>query len=366
MRAAPLKTALLRSFPPPAFMRMRGVGIDVTDRAIKYLVFDDLREGLRVNTWGTIDLADGAIVKGAIEDPQAVTKALSDIRAKTGMPFAYVSLPEERAYLFITTIPKSASTSEARTAIELTLKENVPLSPTEAVFDFVPLEAGEGSQTHVAVSVYPEAIVEQYVAVVREAGFTPIAFEIEGAAAARAIAQSEAKEAAMVVDLGRAGSGVSIVNAGTLVFTSTLEVSGDDITRALSRGLNISYAEAETLKAKHGFVKNAENEAAFNAMVGIVSALRDEVMKHFAYWQVHSAKEYSFAQPIGQIVLVGGNANIKGFREYLAAQSPVPVTFGNVWGIVASFEEYVPPIHRIESYRYATAIGLALRGVGRP
>ena len=36
---------------------------------------------------------------------------------------------------------------------------------------------------------------------------------------------------------------------------------------------------------------------------------------------------------------------------------------GGVGGHVASFDEYIPPIDRKHSLQYATAIGLALRGL---
>jgi type IV pilus assembly protein PilM len=213
-----------------------------------------------------------------------------------------------------------------------------------------------------AVSVYPQEVVAEYVAVAEEAGLMPLSFEIEGGAASRATVSDNAQETVMLIDLGKAGAGVSIVNGCSLAFTSTLEVTGDDLTRAISRNLNVSYAQAETLKKEKGFVKRPESEDVFNALLGTVSALRDEVVKHFAYWQVHSAKEYSFAKPIRRVLLVGGNANLRGLREYLSAALDVPVERGNVWVNVAPFEEYIPPISRVESYRYATAIGLALRG----
>lgn len=358
--------SLLRYFPPPSFMRMRGVGIDMTDRAIKHLLLNDDRGTLRVATYGFHELPEGAIEKGAIKDPRPVVEALRAIRATVDTEFAYISLPEDHAYLFITAVPGNASHAEIRSAVELTLKENVPISPTEAVFDFSPLcEVTEDGSAQMAVSVYPAEVVSEYAAVLQEAGFMPLSFEIEGGAASRSVIPSQSQETVMLVDMGRAGAGISIVNGCSLAFTSTLEVCGDDLTRAISRSLNVSYAEAEKLKIEHGFIKTPETEAIFSAVVGIISALRDEILKHLAYWQVHSAQEYSFAKPVSKIVLVGGNTNIKGFREYLAAQSPVPVVKGNVWANVASFDEYIPPIHRIQSYRYATAIGLALRGVQR-
>jgi type IV pilus assembly protein PilM len=363
---ARVKRMLLRIFPPPQFVRMQAVGVDVTDFSLKYLLLSDDRGKPRVAKWGIEELPAGAIEKGVIKEPRAVTEALRKVQRATGVPFVHLSLPEEHAYLFITDIPAVASIADTRSVIELKLKENVPLSPAETVFDYAPLcEVNQHGVAQAAVSVYPQDVVAEYVAVCTEAGLMPLSFEIEGAAASRATVSDATQETVMLVDLGKAGAGVSIMNGCSLAFTSTLEVTGDDLTRAISRTLNVSYAEAERLKKEKGFVKRPESEDVFAALLGTASALRDEIVKHFAYWQVHSAKEYAFAQPIKRVLLVGGNANLRGLREYLAAALDVPIERGNVWVNVASFEEYIPPIPREESYRFATAIGLALRGTIR-
>lgn len=360
--------SLLKVFPPPQFIRMAAVGVDINNFSLKYLKFRERHNMLALDAWGIEDLPEGAIEQGIIKDPKAVVAILEKVRKVSGVEFLHMSLPEDQAYLFITEIPSTASEEDARSIIELRLKENVPLSPTETVFDYTPLcEPGSvANEIPVSVSAYPAESVAQYASVVEEAGMVPLSFEIESGAASRSVIGERSPDTVMLIDLGRAGAGVSIVNACALAFTSTLEVNGDDLTRAIERSMDVSYVEAEKLKKQHGFVKRPESEAVFNAMLGTVSALRDEILKHFAYWQVHNAKEYNFAAPIKKILMVGGNANLKGLREYLAASVDVPVEKGNVWSNVCTFDRYIPPIERMESYRYATAAGLALRGVMRP
>jgi Tfp pilus assembly PilM family ATPase len=60
---------------------------------------------------------------------------------------------------------------------------------------------------------------------------------------------------------------------------------------------------------------------------------------------------------------VGGSANLKGLADYIAGRAQAPCERGNVWRNVASFDEYIPPIDKRRSLQYATAIGLALRGL---
>ena len=65
---------------------------------------------------------------------------------------------------------------------------------------------------------------------------------------------------------------------------------------------------------------------------------------------------------IKEIILCGGDANLAGLTEYLTLTLKIPVKLANVWLNVFSFEEYVPEIEFNKSLKFATAVGLALKG----
>ncbi len=65
--------------------------------------------------------------------------------------------------------------------------------------------------------------------------------------------------------------------------------------------------------------------------------------------------------PVGKIVLVGGSANVHGLPEYIAARVQAPVVRGNIWRHICRFDDYIPPIDRRMSLKFATAAGSALR-----
>jgi hypothetical protein len=67
-------------------------------------------------------------------------------------------------------------------------------------------------------------------------------------------------------------------------------------------------------------------------------------------------------KPIERAIICGGNANLRGFPEYLEGFLNVPVSIANVWSNALSFDTYVPHMQFSDSLEYATAIGLSLRG----
>jgi type IV pilus assembly protein PilM len=165
----------------------------------------------------------------------------------------------------------------------------------------------------------------------------------------------------MLVDFGRTRTGIAVVANGVVGFTSTVPVGGGALTLAIAKHLSISPDEAEKVKRENGVVGGVGNEELSLALMSTISILRDEVNRHFTYWQTHD-DDYGKKRPtINKIYLCGGDSNLPGFAGYLATGLPVPVELANVLVNVNSLDKYVPEISFGDSLRYATAIGLALR-----
>lgn len=352
-----------RAVPPPEFLRMPAVGLDISDDAIKFVELERERSGVRLKRYDRKILPKGTIIEGKIQMHQNLLEQLQALVQEQSFQFVHASLPEEHAYLFQTDIPHDTPFDRIRTTLEFTLKENVPLMPDEVVFDFDIIRQTEKALS-VAVSVYPRAIVEEYLSVFTEAGLSVLSLETEGQANARAIVPSTSDETVMMIDIGKLGTVISIISHQQLVFATTAEVSGDDFTRAIERFLQISFEEAEKVKEEKGFVKSDENNDLFEALLGEVSTLRDSVNKHMTYWHMHgSATGKQVSQDVSRIVLCGGGANLKGLRDYMRATMSLPVEVANVWTNIATFDDYIPNMNKIQSLQYATSMGLSLKSL---
>ncbi len=352
-----------RAFPTPSYLTLPAVGIDISDYSIKHLY---LRRGSRrveLVSYGKIDLPLGTVEQGEIKDMETLVKLLTRLREQQGYQFAHLSLPEAHAYLFHTQLP-AEDPAKADQLLEARLKENVPLSADEAVFDHTVVRvAGESAEHN--VSVYPAVIAGMYVEALESAGFNVLSVEIEGQATARALLAADGAGTELVIDVGRNEASLSISTDGVVTFTANLETGGDIFTRAIARKLDLSFQEAEKLKREHGFRDLKDSGPIYAALLPVMADLKESIKKHLMYWQMHVESVQSEEGAVARIVLAGGNANIAGLPEYLAAGLGVPVEIGNVWRNIYSFEEYVPPISANESLEYATVMGLALRSLLR-
>ena len=355
----------VRAVPPPKFLTMPAAGLDISDDAVKFVDLAATPKGNRVRLFGRRKLPGGAVEGGEIKKPEAVTECVRALHADLGIQFVHASLPEEHSYLFHTEVEAALSYDEKRIAIEFHLKENVPLSPEEVVFDFETLPAPAAHRmVPVAVYAYPRAIIEKYLKVLRAAAVTPLSLETEGRANVRAIVPYASAATVMLVDVGKRNTIISIAEGQRLVFTTSVEVSGTSFTEAIQRFLQISSEEAERVKAQRGFIKSDENNELFEALLGSVSNLRDGITKHLTYWRMHGDTVRREAHgDIQTIYLCGGGASMPGLQEYLAATLNVAVEMGNPWVNIAFFEEYIPPILHRDALQYTTALGLGLRSL---
>ena len=96
-------------FPPPNYMRMPSVGIDISDTSLKYIFFKPSAHADRnfdLVHYGDIEIEAGAVERGVVNDVGKLAKAMAAVKAATKIDHVRISLPEERAYIFETEIPR--------------------------------------------------------------------------------------------------------------------------------------------------------------------------------------------------------------------------------------------------------------------
>lgn len=349
----------LQLFPPPDFLLMPSVGLDISDTSIRFMELEKTKNGMRLGKFGSHTITEELVVEGKIMDQDAFAKELKQVKKKYNLHFARVSLPEEHVYLFQTTIPSNIDNDEElRSTLEFQLEEHVPVPPREAIFDYEVIDVN-GDETYVNIAVFSNVIVQSYVDVLEIADIVPLSFEVEAQALARSVIPDR-KETYMIVDFGRKRTGIAIVSGGFLQFSTTVLVGGDTLTRAMKKLLELPEEEITKIKNEKGITQIGDNSELTASLMSTVSALKDEVSKHYTYWNTRAATRGTEGE-IKKLILCGGSSNLAGLPEYLAFSIQAPVEIANVWVNVFSFDDVIPPIHRRKSLGYAAAIGLALR-----
>jgi len=350
----------LRNFPPPKWLEIPAFGLDISDRSFKFVELRAQNGRLALGRFGRKAVGEGILQSGEIKNKDALIELLaSSFHSMRGEAVA-VSLPEEKAFVGSATLPKMAP-GEVREALEVGLEEYIPLPAGEAVFDFEIVKTDENlDHTDVVIVAFPRSLVQNYLEVVKAAGLRPSVFQMEVHALARATLAPDSKESAMLVDFGRTRTSFIIVSGGMVRFTSTVALAGEELDRAISKTLGVDVFEAERLKKEWGLVRASESKKIFDALLPTVSSIKDEISRHLIFWKSHAQHLHVPSPEVRQIYLAGGDANLRGFSEYLSYEFKLPVKLANPWVNITDFENYIPEITYRESLSYGTALGLAL------
>ncbi len=360
-------SALSRLLPPPAYITMPCMGVDISDTSLKYVSFKPtLLDNVdrKLTAWGDINIPAGTLSRGEIKEPKQLVSVLKEFKDKTNAEFVRVSLPEERAYLFETEIKKNIPMKEVRSLLEFRLEENVPIPSREAFFDYSILPLSKDSRSaQVSVVAYAKETVQTYFDACIEAGLRPVSFEVEAQAMARAVVPRAATQASLLVDFGKTRTGIGIVYQGALLYTSTIDIGGVELSQVLRKvlGENTPEAELTQIKNTQGLVRGVDSSEVTDSLLSTVSVIKDEIATRMQYWHMRIGNEGN--RRISTIILCGGSANLKGLPEYLTETIGIPTYRGNVWENAFSLEHTVPPIDLRHSFGYAAAIGLALKTV---
>jgi Tfp pilus assembly PilM family ATPase len=312
--------SLLHFFPPPAFLDPLCAGISVSDTSIRFFEFERKQNYFKIKKYLEYVLPVGAVVSGNINNADEVVYILDTIKKETGVTNIRASLPEEKAYLFKTSIPH-VKPKDMRAAIEATIEDNIPLSPDKVFFDFNVVNQDDDvkNRTDVVVSAIPTTVIDIYMDVFTRAGFVPYGLEIESQSIARAVLHKKDKGTHMIVHCAPQKIGLYIVSDRAVHFTSTVAVKVDSS----------------------------------------VTAVAHEVKKIIAFWYNLDTEKDTHLQKIQDIIITGEGFN-EMFVSELEDSIKIHVSVGNVWSNAFDITQYVPDISFTDSVKYASAIGLAL------
>lgn len=345
----------------PRYLDMSPIGLDISDQAVRFVKFLKNKKILTPIILGERELPQGLIVSGEIMEKNELVSILSSLREKYSMKFVKVSLPEEKAYFFKTELPKVYG-KEIRQGIEFKLEENIPLRADESLFEYDILNKNNEKNNHwdIGVSSVPKLIAESYSDLLNDSGLTPVAFEVEAKAMARSLIKDHDGLSVMVINIKDSATVIAIVKDGATRFTSVVAIGGNLITEALRKNFSISFQEAKKMKEEKLFTESKESVAIFFSLISIISELKNEISKFYAYWLEKKDLNEEHGGKINKIILCGKDSIISGLKDYLSQSLGIKVEIGNVWTNAFSMEDYLPKIKFSESLNFATAIGLAL------
>jgi type IV pilus assembly protein PilM len=350
-------------FPVPDFLSMKTLGFDISDNSIKLVEFLKKNGVMRLGFYATAEMPHGTIESGQIMNYTGLQEIITELQRRHKFVFVDASLPEQKAYLYTTTIEGGDDIS-VRENIEFHLEENIPLTKAEAVFDYEVFRTytkDKKTYKEVTVSAISRTVSESYVALLKRSGLRPISLSIEAEAVANAIVPDGDTGTYLIVDYGKTRTGISVISEGVTRLTSTTDVGGAHITETVAQKLKISSDEAERLKQEYGLLGTGEALEISRVIEERIMSITREIDGQLRYWHSKTDERGIRSKRVGTILICGGGALLKGIETHLKKNLSVNVELANVWSNATFPKHYIPEITFEDSLKFAAAIGLALK-----
>lgn len=371
-------------------MAMRVVGLDIGSRAVRGVELSVTKKS-RPNLlrFHEVPLPPGAVSRGEIVEPEVVGIALKKLWSEGGFKSKNVVLGigSQRVLVRDLSLPR-ASLKDIRESLPSQVQSMLQIPLEDSLFDFYPISESTGERglmVNGLLIVAQKSEILANIHAVQRAGLTPVEVDLIPFALNRfLIGRSEMKGTAALIEVGGSTTSVIIANDGVPWFVRIIPAGGEDLTQALAAGLEISAEEAEKLKrtlrygahsrvaeiprfktSQHVCPKCSAELSPTSAdprAVEILQTVTGELLASLRS-TVNYFNNTRPGDPVLQVLLTGGGAQLPGFAQGLSEMTHIPVREADPFAMIGLARRLKAKKLQESRPAISLALGLALRSL---
>lgn len=370
------------------------IGLDISDLSLKLIQLSKIKNKTKIQALNDVALAEGLIVNGEIKNQKKVAEIIKQLVSSSKYGEAtsksvVACLPETKTFIKLVEIKEISNDLSATVAHEI--EKYFPLPLDEIYYDWQVIENHNNTRS-VLIGAAPKNIVDQYISLLADANLSIEALEIEPVALCRSLLYEESydfhgndKKNYAIIDIGATRSSLILYSRNTILFTVSMPISGREITKNLSEIFKIKKAHAEKIKIIGRLAQNKVQKIINNSLSDMISNLNKKIKEAIKFYNNH----FSDRGSLNNILLCGGGTNIRNIDKIISGslRSNLNIEIKKGDSLIHINEEKKMlsklfsekhvfnlkilqkqkatklSITQDASLRFATAIGLALRGI---
>jgi type IV pilus assembly protein PilM len=241
--------------------------------------------------------------------------------------------------------------------VPIEARKYIPVPINEVLLDWFVVSGGKGAATAdgkievLLVAIHNDTIAK-FRTIASDAALAVSFFEIEVFSAVRA-ALDHGLAPVAVVDMGAATTKFYVVERGLIHESHIINHGSQDLTLAISRALNLSVIQAEERKRKVGMNPQADPALAQSLELTLTPLLSEISRTAIGY-------EQRANQSLGGIVITGGGAALKGFKQFAQTKIQNELRIADPFGKTQA-PAFLEAILKEAGPEFTVAVGLALR-----
>ncbi len=338
------------------------IGLDIGSRTIKIAEIEDKKKNFILKKIGIQDVPPGAIEEGAIRNPEAVTDVIRQI-------FSAHKIKEKNVAISIggySTIVKNITVSkmmedQLHETIKIEAEQYIPFDINDVNIDFQIIGDNENNpnQMNVLLVAAKKDMVSDYINLVQMADLTPCIIDVDAFALQNIyeINYMTEGENVALIDIGANKTTLNILKGNYSAFNRDVSLGCQQINLKIVSLKGCSIEEAEQIYHSD----NAENISSKETVEIVSSVVTDWCM------EIRRALDFYYStypeDQIRKIILSGGGANLKKFRQLLAVETSSEVEIINPFGNFTVDSKYDQAYLEKIAPQVAICMGLALRKI---
>lgn len=315
-------------------------GLDMGTYSIKMAQITKTTSGLKLTKFAENPTPAMTIKDGAIIDARMLGDTVRTMLANNKMTMDKVvgAVSGQSVVIRPINMPLMKE-ADLHSAIKFEAERYLPYAVSEARVSGKILRRsieGDDKNMEVLLVAAPNEMVQNAEEVIKLAGVTPLAIDLEPFALVRAammgLSDDIATQAIALINLGAGTSSINIFKEGILRHNRTIATAGNSFTKSIGQSLNLSFEESEKIKKEKGVIR-VEKDATpvapttmriFNVILPVLSELVTEIQRSFDYYRSRYKGE-----SVDMIILSGGTARFKNIDAYMASEMGVPCEIAN-------------------------------------
>ncbi len=336
------------------------VGLDIGSHAVKVCQLKLTSDGYAIITLGSAVLPEGAVEDGTLNDPEIVSKAISDLfqnlkikNKKIGFSISGYSVIVKKVNLAV------MEDAQLEEHIMAEAEQYIPFDIEDVYLDFQDLKTNltDNDRTDVMLVAAKKEIVDDYLDMLHGLNLTPVIVDVDGFALENAYEYNyQKKENVALVDIGASKMSINILSQGISVVARDIIVGSRQLTEQIQNVFDLEFEEAEALKlgSRHDDDKREQIEEIFSTTC---TQWILEIKKAIDLYHSNHPD-----QPLKKLILSGGGAKVAGLIDFLVQETDLKVELFNPFLNISSNSKLIDPNYlNTIGPEMAIATGIALR-----
>ncbi len=304
------------------------VGLDIGSSSVKAIECVVKNKGIELVHFGMAKLPPEAIVQGAFLNSAAIVEAIREAMNSAGIKAKHVATAVSGHSVIVKKISLPSMTrAELEEGIRWEAEQYIPFDINEVNLDFQILEGTEADgQMDVLLVAAKKDLIDDYVHVISDAGFTPAVIDVASFAVENAFHANYDvgnDEVVALVNIGSQVVNINVMSGRAPAFTRDISTGGNAYTEEIQKALSVSWEEAERLKIGATSAEESQEvvpQEVEEAMRNVTDTVLGEISRSLDFFAATAADSR-----ISRVFLSGGGSRVSGLEAAFQGKTNLPV-----------------------------------------